>query len=256
LMLDKQSELKQDIVVAEKNDSIQKILPELSDDNLADNQGKKDNFEFGVELASVSSYATNGTSSNLNLGGGFLAAYKLTKKLSLSTGMVISKQDLAYNNSDNLYAAPGKAEYAASNSLNMIDGNSAESDISFVSIDIPMNLKYRIKKFILSAGISSLLFVNEKNSYNYEVVTNSIAYNTTTSMYESINSTRTVTRENKEDSFSHFDFAGLFNLSVAYDMPLPKGSLAFEPYLKLPLASVSSQDIKMGSGGVTVRYNF
>jgi len=109
---------------------------------------------------------------------------------------------------------------------------------------------------VFSAGISSLIFVNEKYSYNYDVIVNNISYNSATALYESYSNTLNMTSGQTDETLNHFDFAGLFNLSIAYDVPLPKGSLAVEPYIKLPLADISSQDIRMGSGGLTLRYNF
>jgi hypothetical protein len=265
-ILDKHRESIQKMTKIEKKDSIQKILPELiEDDNNNDLAKEKKNFEFGVELASVSNYAINGSSKNLNVGGGFSAGYRLSKNLSLESGMVISKQDLTYDGSagnhlfsKNKDSAPNSnyMALAAENSLNMIDGRSAESNISFIAIDIPMNIQYRHKKIVLSAGISSLVFVNEKYRYNYDVIVNSISFNSQTASYESLSNTLKMTSDQTNESFKHFDFAGLLNISVAYDIPLAKGSLAFEPYVKLPLTDISSQDIRMGSGGIAVRYNF
>ena len=231
---------------------VAKNIRELDDEEVE----KKKAFEFGVELASVSNYGAETKGSSLNVGGGFSAAYRVSKNISLATGMVISKQNLAYNASPNVYQSLKTNDYLADNSLSMVDANTVESNLSFVSIDVPMNLKFRHKKFVVSAGVSSLLFLSEKYSYNYDAMVNTVRYNTASASYESINSVKNITQGQTNESFNHFDFAGLFNFSVAYDLPLAKGSLAFEPYVKLPLTGISSQDIKIGSGGIALRYNF
>jgi hypothetical protein len=235
----------------------------VDDDNVADKNESK-NFEFGVELASVSNYAVNSTNNSLSVGGGFSAAYRVAKNISLATGMVISKQDLSYDGSGSNkffsngldYVSGPQSNLAGENSLNMIDGRTTESNISFVAIDIPMNIEFRHKKMVFSAGFSSLIFVNEKYSYNYNIVVNSMNYNDAKATYESTSNTLKINSAQTNETFNHIDFAGLFNLSVAYDVPLPKGSIAFEPYIKLPLADISSRDVRMGSGGLTLRYNF
>jgi hypothetical protein len=241
----------------EKNDSIaKKILDVPDDDNFVINNEKKNHFEFGVELASVSSYSPDGNGSNLNIGGGFSAGYDISKNFGLQTGMSISKQSMEYKNSYSLNTSKNNTPFAANNSLNIIDRNSAKSNVSFVTIDIPLNVNYRIKKFIFTAGVSSLIFVNEKYSYNYNATVTNATYNQITANYDIVSNTQNFSEDQSSEMFNHVDFAGLFNLSVAYDMPLSKGSIAFEPYVKLPLASVSSYNVTLGSGGIAVRYNF
>jgi hypothetical protein len=241
----------------EKKDSIaKKILDVPVDDNFVINNEKKSHFEFGVELASVSSYSPDGNGSNLNIGGGFSAGYDISKNFGLQTGMSISKQSMEYKNSYPLNNSKNNMPFASYNSLNIIDRNSAKSNISFVTIDIPLNARYRIKRFILTAGVSSLIFVNEKYSYNYNATVTNATYNQATANYDIVSNTQNFSEDQSSEMFNHVDFAGLFNLSVAYDMPLPKGSIALEPYVKLPLASVSSYNVTLGSGGIAVRYNF
>jgi hypothetical protein len=241
----------------ENNDSItKKILDLPEDENFITNNEKKNHFEFGVELASISNYSPDGNGSNLNIGGGFSAGYNISKKFGLETGMSISKQSMEYKNTDVLNNSKSNMQFASNNSLNVIDRNSAKSNISFVTIDIPLNARYKIKKFIFTAGVSSLIFVNEKYSYNYNATVTNATYNVITANYDIVSNTQNFSEDQSSEMFNHVDFAGLFNLSVAYDMPLPKGSIAFEPYVKLPLGNVSSYNVTIGSGGIALRYNF
>jgi hypothetical protein len=235
----------------------EKKVPELvSDENFEDSKKKQEKFEFGVELASVSNYSTDANGSNLNIGGGFSAGYKITKNMSISSGMVIAKHSLDYSGTEDTYIPDDNRVFAEANSINIIDKTSIKSNVSFVTLDIPLNLSYRIKNIILSTGVSSLIFINESYSSNYDVTTNFTTYNTANASFETTSTVQNISKEESNEVLNHFDFAGLFNLSVAYDIPLNKGSLAFEPYVKLPLASIGSYNVTMGSGGLKMRYNF
>jgi hypothetical protein len=218
---------------------------------------KHKNIEFGLGLATVSNYSPDTKGSSINMGGGFSADYQLAKKISISTGMYIAKNELGYNNgSGNVIQSLKNADYAADNSLAMIDGNSAQTDVSFMAIDIPLNLKYRLNKVSVSAGVSSLIFLSEKFTTNYNASVTNTTFNSETSRYETNTSVQNYTNEEKSGSFNHFDFAGLLNVSVGYDIPLVSGSIAVEPYVKVPLSNITSRELKMGSGGVMVRYTF
>lgn len=218
---------------------------------------KHRNIEFGLGLATVSNYSPDTKGSSINMGGGFSADYQLAEKISISTGMYIAKNELGYNNgSGNVIQSLKNADYAADNSLALIDGNSAQTDVSFMAIDIPLNLKYRLNKVSVSAGVSSLIFLSEKFTTNYNASITNTTFNSETSRYETNTSVQNYTNEEKSGSFNHFDFAGLLNVSVGYDIPLVSGSIAVEPYVKVPLSNITSKELKMGSGGVMVRYTF
>jgi hypothetical protein len=218
---------------------------------------KQKNLEFGLGLSTVSNYSPDTKGSSINMGGGFSADYRLAKNISISTGMYIAKNELGYNSgSGTVFHNMKNADYAADNTLAMIDGNSAQTDVSFMAIDIPLNVKYRLNKVSVSAGVSSLLFLNEKFTTNYNASVTNTTFNSETSRYETNTSVQNYTNEEKSGSFDHFDFAGLMNVSVGYDIPLASGSIAIEPYVKIPLSNITSKELKMGSGGVMVRYTF
>ena len=161
----------------QKMDSSQEISnkPILTEDNFEfefiENKTKeKGRFGFGLEIASVSNYSSEGNSNGVNVGGGFSASYRISKKISFTTGALIAKQSVNYTGSsgnDKLYAAENLAladRTAENNTLSMIDKNTAESEISFVAIDIPMNVQFKHKRISITTGLSSLLYVQEKYS--------------------------------------------------------------------------------------------
>jgi len=169
----------------------------------------------------------------------------------------VAKQSVGFNaTTQSNLKSMNQGQYAADNSIRLIDANSAESEISFVSVDIPLNLKFSLSKFTFTTGISSLVYINEKSTSNFTSEVTNMVYNSLTTNYDAVNTVETYSVTEESENFSHFDFAGLFNLAVSYDIPLSKGSIAFEPYVKIPVSGMTSNDIKVGSGGIAVRYNF
>ena len=234
------------------------ILIEYEEFVIAENDKKKNKrFGFGVELASVSSYSKNGTSDGVNLGGGMAASYRITKKVSFTTGAIIAKQSANYvgeRQNEMVYSDLNSAFQDNSNSK-VENMTSSDSEVSFVAIDIPLNVRFKHKRISFTTGLSSLFYVQEKYSYSYNAVVSNSVYNSVTADYEMVTSNTSISNEETK-SFNHFDFARLLNLSIGYDIPLAKGNLVVEPYLKYPLGSVSSKEIFMGTGGFAFRYNF
>ncbi len=233
-------------------------LDDNSDFLIVDDQKKDKRFNFGVEVASVSNYASEGEGSSLNVGGGISTSWHIAKNFSLSSGMLIARQSMSYskNESSDMLMNGVAADYASSNSLNMIDVNTAESKLEFVGIDIPINIQFSHKRMTITTGVSSLLYVQEKYSYSYNSIVTNTKYNSTAGKFETQNSVKQVKTQEKSEIFNRFDFARLLNFAVGYKIPLSKGDLVFEPYVKLPIGDISSYQIKMGSGGFALRYNF
>lgn len=240
-------------------DSIQyKLYNEDDNFELARENKSSKKIEIGVAIASLSNYAEQGTGSNLNVGGGFSASWHFSKKISLSSGMMIARQSMEYNKteSSNLLVQNKAGEYAMDNSLNMLDVNTAEMSLEFVGIDIPLNLEFKHKRFVLTTGVSSLIYIQEKFNYSFTAMVTNTAYNYSSNRYETVSNMNQVAEEEKTIPFSHFDFARLVNIAVGYNIPVGKSELLLEPYIKLPVGNISSRQVKMGAGGLALKYYF
>ena len=252
-------EKEQVVTLAEsiKNDSLKQILQtQLSEfEPEIINEKQRSKFDFALALASMYSYSSQGTKGSINMGGGITASYNLSEKLSISTGLLVAKQSIDYSSSSNKVFANTADKYEAS--TNMLNNESdTDSKIEFVGLDIPLNIKYKIKNLIITTGISSLVYISEKKSYaTNEMVTNT-SFNSVTNSYETINTLQNVQLEENAPAFSSVDFASLFNLSIGYQLPLNKGSIIFEPFIKYPLGEISLANIKIASGGLSVQYYF
>ncbi len=251
------------------------ILKEIGKDEKTD-ENKQKRLGFGLEIASLSSYSDMGVDNDVNIGAGISASYKLSKNFSLSTGMLIAKQSLAGsvnygrdNSSNNLRqeqlalsknnvakdVIDNKSVYGFQNLKNVSNVSLTEQKREFLTLDIPLNVVYKYKKISFTTGVSSLLHLKENQDYKYQMLVNNSVYNSKTQQYDNYSNTTTVNTK-EYIATNHFDFAQLLNFSVGYGIEMRKGSIIVEPYIKVPIGTLSSQDIFMGAGGVVLRYNF
>jgi len=236
-----------------QTDQIQLVEQEFE----IDKKERNSKFDFTVALASVYSYSSPGTEGHLNMGGGFTTSYNVSEKISISSGMIVGRQSLDYNSGmdmEGVYANGG--EDLDANTTMVSDAASSKSTIQFVGIDIPLNIKYKTKKFIISTGLSSLVFINEKRTYSSNAMVMNTTFNTATNSYETTKSLANFQAEDKSPAFSRVEFASLLNISVGYKIPLQKGSILVEPFLKYPLGDISSAKMRIGNSGLSLHYYF
>jgi len=240
-----------------RNDSLKQIVQiQLTEQDFEiDKKKRNSKFDFAVAVASMYSYSTQNAEGSINIGGGFTTAYNISEKLSISSGMIVAQQSLDYGNANDMVFGSGDIEYN-SNTTFVNDPASSKSQIEFVGIDIPLNIKYKIKRLIVTTGISSLVFVSEKRTYSTNALVLNTVFNTSTNRYETNKTMENFQSEDKSPAFNRFDFASLFNIAVGYEVPLKKGSIMFEPFLKYPLGEISSANLKIGSGGMSLYYYF
>ena len=148
---------------------------------------------------------------------------------------------------DNLKPAEGQKE-------------SEETDFHFVGIDIPINFQYIIaknvkKKVYVGVGLSSQAYINEIHSIDHTEIESNTIFNTTTNSYENTSYYNTYNETLSYSSLNKFDFCELLNVSFGYKYALKKGEIVIEPYIKHPIGSLTNQDLKIGSGGISFRYN-
>lgn len=241
------------------NDSLKQIVQiQLGEQEFViDKKERNSKFDFAVAVASMYSYSLQGAEGSVNMGGGFTTSYNVSEKFSISSGMLIARQSLDYNNAlaTDMVFAKENTLYDANTTM-VSDPASTESRIEFVGIDIPLNIKYKIKRLIVTTGISSLVFVSEKRTYSTNAMVFNTEFNSSTNHYETVKSIENFQTEDESPAFNRFDFASLFNIAVGYEFPLKKGSIMFEPFLKYPIGEISSANLKIGSGGLSLHYYF
>ena len=128
--------------------------------------------------------------------------------------------------------------------------------VRLVGIDIPVNLEYQYRQFSLTAGVSSLTYIQEDYRHGYTSSYLAHAYDESNNLVET-----TLVKENEllKESFnplSKFDFANMLNLSVGYQLSMGQSQLVIEPFMKHPLGDLASRDIRFGARGLRLRMRF
>ncbi|OAQ39542.1 hypothetical protein A5893_08065 [Pedobacter psychrophilus] len=224
------------------------LPPQLSEDKKPQTI-KKDRFKMSVDANTYYSFSDAGVNDALNLGFGLATELKLTKKLSLNSGILLNRQTSSFDGNSR---STSDFKLASFSTLAAVP-EAQITNAKLIGLDIPLDLKFdfkvgKIKSFITS-GISSYSVINEEYINDYSIVNYSIT--------GILNSNITDKRENPAGNFSYFKFARTVNFSFGFLYPLTKKStISVEPFMKYPLSGLGYQDLKIGSGGLSFKLNF
>lgn len=268
----------QSIAAAKQNNGVNMLdqSKQPSKAAFADNEvpkNKKDlvskgrTVSFGVYAATYLNYASK-SNNQINEGIGVSSDIRLSRKLNLSTGVAVGQNSLNYNgqlppeqskllatannnsvNSSTVSKASALAAPAyAANSFFAATPSLKNYTASLVGLEIPVNLKYNFNPeksaTFVSIGVSSGTFINEKYTSTY-------AYKTP--FASNLSET---TDQSLQQKFNSFYFAKTLNFSFGTGYRISGNDLIIEPFLKYPIDGLGSQQIKFGSGGVNLKFNF
>jgi len=139
-----------------------------------------------------------------------------------------------------------------------------ETKATLVDLDIPLNItwKFLVRKstsYYVSGGISSVVYLSEKyanTSYSQQMVAVVEVNDYKPSITYQKENVKT-TEQTTEDPLSTFDFASRVNIIFGYEQHLSsKLFLHVEPYLKIPISDLATQNIKYTTGGITCKISF
>jgi len=138
-------------------------------------------------------------------------------------------------------------------------------DAVLTNLDIPINITWHFftdksKSYYVSGGLSSLAYLNEKyttTSYSHQIKANTVASSgnerLTTYKIENVESVKTTTASPSNS----MDLAGRVNLIFGYEQRLSsKLNLHIEPFIKIPLSGLASENMRFTTGGVTFKISF
>lgn len=211
-----------------------------------------DKWNFSLEVS------PNIKDNNVNFGGGLGVAYNISKRLSINSG--VSYVQLNAHRGPNQVDIPQEfsktslSSYSYTKSLN-------EINTSLAGLDIPVNLKLNINSnMYASAGVSVFSVLNESRNNSFEEHVPVLAYSADASAQKTpqpVINTVYSTEKSTVTPYEGKNFTGFFNLSVGYKLPfLQLLNLAVEPYVKLPIGSLSNQDMDLSNGGLKVITSF
>jgi len=208
---------------------------------------QKDKVDFGIALSSLQNYSSANTTSEFNYAAGVHTDIKITQKLRLSTGLVMSKQYFTTDKAlDVLYTLNSPTNRLNEKVL------SSENRVELVGLDLPINLTYRIGDISLTAGFSSYAYIHEQfylqRKTSYDMVDE---FNNTL-----VKNKASTEKRIKAKPFDTFDLVGAVNLSAGYRFHWHNNALIIEPYIKHPLGDLTSRDIRFGSTGIRLQYVF
>lgn len=223
---------------------------------------KNNSLNFAVDANTFYSFTSTGVNNDLNLGIGILSELKLSKHLSINSGISINRQSAVYQNPGQSEGSQGFASPPESpnSSISQIGKQSisvnegTKINAKLVGFDIPINLKYNIPigkvKTFISTGVSSYSLLNQNYVNDLSVVNYSLTSAPTTTVLRSV-------EEEQDPVFSNFQFARTVNFSFGVLYPVStKNSISVEPFVKYPIAGFGNKDLEIGSGGISFKLNF
>lgn len=201
---------------------------------------------FGVNL-SPGFNSTRGGGSALNYGGGVSVDISIAKNVSISTGLQLEHQSV-------------ESRVATADAA-----SSSQTEASLTNFDLPLNITWRFLNnkngsYYLSGGLSSLAYLDEKytrRTFRQQIksVAADAAQESFLSSYrvENVEVVDYITPQNNNT----FDIAGRLNIMVGYEQKLSsKLNLHVEPYVKIPLSGLASENMRFTTGGVTFKLSF
>ena len=216
---------------------------------------KTDKWNFGLEVMPTV------MKSNVNVGAGITTAYRLSENFSISSGISMVKLEsgaVLPQQTPNSQAAPGnQVSFASQSSRTLV---SVDANIS--AIDIPIGIVYNVSKsFYTSVGISYFNILRDKRSNTYETTSSFYRMDTDPSTgfsenYQAVKS-EAIAEPAVEAPMKGNSYLGFFNLSIGRDQRIFKQyHIMVEPFIKIPVGKLSSEDLNLMNSGVKFRLAF
>jgi len=214
-------------------------------ENIPADNNRSQKFRFGVNISP--GVTSTSTASSFNYSGGVNADYELSRRLRLSSGLQVEHQNVINESSDNPAWIP-----------------SGQTQADLVDIDLPLNLtwKFLIRKsacYYLAGGISSVIYLSENytsTSYTQKMVGTVEMNDGVPNVAYQLENVKSVEQE-AEAPLSTFDFAGRINIIFGFEQHLSsRVFLHFEPYIKIPVSQLATQNLRFTTSGITCKISF
>lgn len=218
--------------------------------------GRKTSLIAG--FAGIMSEAGSKSASTPGVSVGFFIDQKLGKRISFRPGIALSK--FAYASVPVASAKVMDQTYAAVlNNNTPIDNSDNKLDV--ITMEIPLNFVFTVlekgkSSLFVSAGASTLVYLNQQFSGDYVGMVTQKSYDAVTGALIESSVPQAFNVKSEDKAFSHTDYFGLANLSAGYSMSLGKSSMLLEPFIQLPVSDLTSFDLKIKYGGLSVKYRF
>jgi hypothetical protein len=196
-------------------------------------------FTFGPDYTNAGGIANNQIGNNI----GLTLGYYLTDKLSINTGLIYSNKFYWSNAHNYFFSQPANntpiayaTTFTAPPPIDYINGSSN-------IWELPLTLRYDFAhhnktKFFANAGLSSYFMMNQTYIYFLHSGQRQLAYKIT---------------DNQQVNY----WFGVADISAGFEAEIGKGfSFQAEPFLKLPLRNMGSEDLKLTSYGFLMTFKY
>ena len=139
---------------------------------------------------------------------------------------------------------------------------SYEADIDVLSMEVPVNFVFSLRKrsgsnLFVTTGASTVIYLNQHLSGNFNNTYTRSTVNASTGQVSYESMTTSVKIESEQEPLNRVDVLGLANFSAGYSLPFVKTShLLFEPFIQLPLKDLTSLNLRIRYGGLSMKIQF
>lgn len=216
---------------------------------------------FSGMMASIG----NETTAAQGVSVGFYVERQLTGRISIRPGLAVAKHNYGMESTPGGGIASGGNMdfYYSAPELNGMTGTTTSFDavIDVVSMEVPVNFVFSLWKgarsnLFVSTGASTVFYLSQHMSGNFNnTYTRTKVDSDGEVSYESM--TTSVKVERDQELLNRVDFMGLANFSAGYSLPFGKGThLLFEPFIQLPLKDLTSLNLRIRYGGLSMKMQF
>lgn len=253
-----------EIRLTEKADSRLNLPPVKVLDDYRAQPRQKMTTTLMTGLSGLMASIDNATTTAQGVSIGFYVERQLTRRISVRPGLAMAKHSYGMEGTPEevLAGANTIMDYAAPE-LNGLSGttSSYEADIDLLLMEVPVNFVFSLwrraeKNFFISTGASTMLYLSQHmtGSFNNTYTkTMADSYGGTTYATK----TTTVQVEREHQLLNRVDFLGLANFSAGYSMPFGRGThLLLEPFVQLPVKDLTSMNLRIRYGGLSMKIQF
>lgn len=209
---------------------------------------KGSDWDFGLQVMPTA------TSDKMNIGGGVTTAYRLSDKFSLSSGISYLQMQAAGEVSGQGNSRAGISTFSEKKLVGV--------DANLKAIDIPIALVYKLNKnFYTSAGVSFFSVLSEKrnNTFEQTAQVDVSGYDFQTggpSTFKAV-AVEHVEEPTVDKHLKGNSYIGYFNFSVGRQQNIfNKYKVRIEPFIKIPVGKLSSEDLNLTNSGIKFQLSF
>lgn len=249
-----------EIRLTDKTDTRLSPKPKKELMDLSDLPREKKTTTIMTGLSGMMASIDNTASISQGVSIGFYVEQQLTRRISVRPGLAMAKHNYAL---DNISGGSEALGYSAPNLAGLSGATTSfEANIDVISVEVPVNFVFSILKrsrsdFFVSTGASTVIYLNQHMTSSFD---NTYTRTTVDSYsgevsYESV--TTSVKIESGQEILNRVDFMGLANFSAGYSLPFGKTShLLFEPFIQLPVKDLTSLNLRIRYGGLSMKVQF